>query len=144
MQISPANLLARIMKLENMTGPNNNGEILHKLPLNGNIVVQSGCLTGYSMRQDGLWVDVFGVLNSNPTPGTSTINGGSGGTSIFTLPVGYRPSSTSGIPCNCFPVTGGGEGYILVNSSGVGQYQGPTSVATAIIFSGAIPLGTPV
>lgn len=142
MQITPANLLARIMKLENMTGPNNNGEILHKLNFNGNIIAQSGTVNAYSMRQDGLWVDIEGVCQTNPTPGTSII---ASGTSIFTLPVGYRPIvATAGITCSCFPTTGGGEGYILINTAGVGTYSGPASAATAIIFAGAIPIGTPV
>lgn len=130
-------LLARIMRLENMTF-NNNGEVLHKLPLNGNLVTQSGTVNAYSMRGDGLWVDVEGVLQSNPTPGTSVI---ATGTSLFTLPTGYRPIATAGITCNAFP-TSTVPGFILINGSGVATYSGGSP--TAIIFSGAIPIGTPV
>jgi hypothetical protein len=137
MQVTLPNLLARVMRLENLVF-GNNGEIIHKLTLNGNIVNQGGNLVaGYSMRPCGLWVDIFGTLNSNPTPGTSTITTG---TSLFTLPAGYRPTATTGFPASGFALNN--AGYIQVGTNGVGTWTGPT--VTALILAGAIPLTTPV
>lgn len=140
MEISPANLLARIMKIENLLF-GNNGEVPHKFSYIGNIITQSGAIAGYCMRPDGVNVDVYGCFNSNPTPGTSVI---ANSTQLFTLPTGYRPPASVFIPCNCFPTNGTGEGFITIGSNGVATYSGPTGSPTAILFNGVVPLLAPV
>lgn len=137
MQLSIAQIVNRLLSLESAV-VTNNGEVWHKLSYNGNIVNQSGNQPGgYQMRSDGVTVDISGIVNSNPTPGTSTITTS---TTIFTLPVGYRPTNGIAICATCFALNNGG--YIMVGNNGAGVYNGPT--CTALVFAGAIPLVAPV
>jgi hypothetical protein len=70
---------------------------------------------------------------SNVSPGTTT-----DGTTIATLPSGYRPNNNTAVPLSC-DVTGGSQSpHLAVSSAGACQVYGIGGAATQVTCQGEI------